>query len=271
MRNAYVAYVKTSTWPPDEFGYISYPGHNGRRLTSVILSPDFVHWSTPVRCFVPEPDDFRTIEFGYTFRAKPRGNQMLIWGCILDEGSSTGPGNHGVGFTVLSTTSDLVHCTRMKEPWLNRVAENPNAVDHAMAWVADMITVGDQEYIYYAGYVKGHKNFNERTMNFARLRKDGFVSRDAGEQAGRLVTPLVRIHTDRLTVNGNLRGELRLRIFDQNGQALPGFGDGEIEKITGDSTAHLVKAKGSLAGLRGQPVRFEFTLRHGELYGFELA
>ncbi len=270
IRKMYVAYVKTTTWPPDEFGYISYPGHSGRRLTSVMVSPDFIHWSTPVRGFVPEPDDFHSIEFGYIFRAKPRGNQMLIWGCILDEATSTGPGCHGVGFTVLATTTDLVHCNRMKQTWLNRVADDPNAVDHAMAWVADMVTVDDEEYIYYAGYVHGHKNFNDRTMNFARLRKDGFVSRDAGAEAGRLLTPLVRLRSERMTVNAKVRGELRLTILDQNGQPVPGFGQSDIAKITGDSTEHPVKAARQLAELKGQPARLEFSMREGELYGFEL-
>lgn len=195
---------------------------------------------------------------------------MLIHCCILDEATSTGAGCHGVGYTVLSTTRDLFHLNRMKEPWLNRVAEDPQAVDHAMAWVADMITVGDQEYIYYAGYVKGHKNFNDRTINLARLRKDGFVSRDAGTEWGRWVTPLLRMDAENMTVNANIRGELRLRILDKDGKPTAGFREGEVDGVRGDSTAHVIKARAKLSELKGQPVQFEFSLRDGELYAFEL-
>jgi hypothetical protein len=271
IRKIHVAYVKTSSWPPHEFGYISYGKKTMRRLESVTTSPDFIHWSTPVRCFVPEPDDFRSIEFGYVFRAKPRGNQMLIHGCILDEAVSTGPGCHGVGYTVLVTTNDLFHLNRMKEPWLDRVADDPQAVDHAMAWVADMITVGDEEYIYYAGYMKGHKNFTDRTMNLARLRKDGFVSRDAGNDWGRLVTPLIRCDAEQMVVNANVRGDLQLRILDKDGKPVAGFGKGEAGAVKGDSTAHRIQGKAPLAELKGQPVQFEFLLRDAELYAFELS
>lgn len=271
IRKIHVAYVKSWTWPPDEFGdYMSPTGDGmGRRLESVMMSPDFIHWTIPVRCFVPEPDDFRSIEFGYTFRAKPRGNQMILLSSILDQGISTEKGN-GIGYTVLSTTNDLVHCHRMKEPWLDRASDNSNAVDHAMAWVSDMITVGDEEYVYYAGYQWGHKNFNDRTICLARLRKDGFVSRDARTKWGRLVTPLLRFDAEEMTVNAKIQGELRLRILDEDGKPVAGFQEGEVETMRGDSTAHAIKTRAKLSELKRRPVQFEFSLCDGELYAFEL-
>lgn len=271
IRKVHVAYVKSWTWPPDEFGAISPTSdHQGRRLESVMISPDFVHWSTPVRCFIPEPGDPPLIEFGYTFRAKPRGNQMIVTSCILNEGVSTDTG-HGVGFTVLSTTNDFFHCKRMREPWLNRAVDNPNAADRAMAWVADMITVGEKEYIYYAGYNGGHKNFNDRTINFASIRKDGFVSRDAQAQEGKLFTRLLRFDASQITVNADVRGELKLSILDENSDVIPGFQESDIEVIRGDSTAHAIRSRGKLAELKGRPVQLEFLLRDTNLFGFELA
>lgn len=270
LRKIHVAYVKSWTWPPDEFGYQSLSGKGlGQRLHSVTVSPDFVNWSTPVRCFIPDADDFHSIEF-YTFQARPRGNQMLIHGGILDETKSTGPGAHGVGYTVLSMTSDLFHQNRMKEPWLDRTPDDPKAADHAIAWVSDMVTVGDEEFIYYTGMSRGHKNFTDRSMNLARLRKDGFVSRDAGSERGRLVTPLLRFDADKMTINAKVQGDLRLRILDQNGKSRPGFGEGEVEGIKGDSTAHPFRSRANLSELKGQPVQLEFSVRDGELYGFEL-
>jgi hypothetical protein len=270
IRKVHVAYVKSWTWPPNEFGNISPTSDGqGRRLESVTISPDFIHWSLPVRCFVPEPGDVPLIEFGYTFRAKPRGNQMILSSCILNEGISTGTG-HGVGFTVLSTTNDLVHCNRMRQPWLDRAADDPKAADRAMAWVADMVTVGDEEYIYYAGYQGGHKNFNDRTMNLARLRKDGFVSRGAGTGWGKLTTPLIRLDAGKMTINAEIRGELRLRVLDQQGEPIAGFRENEIDAVRGNSTAHLVKTRAELTELKGRPIQFEFSLRNGELFGFEL-
>ena len=270
VRKLHVGYVKSWTWPPGEMGYISSSSDGlGRRLTSMTTSPDFIHWSTPARCGLPWADDFPSLEF-YGCRPKPRGNQMLILTCILDETIKTRERSHGIGYTVLSTSADLVHWNRMKKPWLDRAAGDPEAADHAMAWAADLITVGDEEYLYYGAYSRGHKDFTDRTIKFARLRKDGFVSRDAGSEQGRLITPLVRLNGDKITVNANIRGDLRLRILGRDSKPAMGFGNGEVSPLKGNSTSHVAKARGMLSELKGQPVRLEFSLRDAELYAFEL-
>ncbi|MFC1550891.1 hypothetical protein ACFL46_06335, partial [Candidatus Neomarinimicrobiota bacterium] len=269
IRNIYVAYVKSWTWPPDEFGYISPTSDGmGRRLVSMTSSSDFVHWSKPVRSFLPQPDDFSSLEF-YACRAKPRGNQMVNFSCILNE-EIEGKSGSGIGYTVLSVSNDLVNWNRMKEPWLPRSNENPEAADHAVAWVADVITVGDEEFIYYGGYSDGHKSYDDRTINLAHLRKDGFVSRDAGKKEGRLLTKILRLDAGDLTINANVSGILQMRVLEPSGKPLKGFGKNEIELISGDATNHRVKTKGNLASLAGKPVRLEFFLRDAKLYGFEL-
>jgi len=134
-----------------------------------------------------------------------------------------------------------------------------------------MITVGDKEYIYYAGYNGGHKNFTDRTINFATMRRDGFVSRDARAQEGKLVTRLFRFDANQVTVNADVRGELKLSILDENSEAIPGFQKSDIDAIRGDSTAHAVRSRGKLAELKGRPVQLEFSLRDTNLFGFELA
>ena len=47
---------------------------------------------------------------------------------------------------------------------------------------------GNLEYIYYGGYSAGHK-VGDRQVGLALLRRDGFVSRDAGAERGLLRTP----------------------------------------------------------------------------------
>ena len=194
---------------------------------------------------------------------------MINFACILNE-EVEGTDGSGIGYTVLAVSCDLVHWNRMKEPWLSHSPENPEAADHAVAWVADVITVGDEEFIYYGGYSGGHKNFDDRTINLARLRKDGFLSRDAGKEGGRLLTKVLRMRGEELTVNADVSGILRLRVLDPSGKPLAGFGEGEVEPIRGDATDHTVMTKGDLASLAGRPVRLEFFLRDAEFYGFEL-
>jgi hypothetical protein len=40
---------------------------------------------------------------------------------------------------------------------LKRVIHPPDRLDHSMTWVASVLPVGDELYIYYGGYVCGHK------------------------------------------------------------------------------------------------------------------
>jgi len=76
---------------------------------------------------------------------------------------------------------------------------------------------------------------------------------------------------DRLTVNANVEGELRVRICDENGKAIPGFDYADCQPFHGDSLAAPVRWKNDLASLKGKPVQFVFTLTRGKLCAFDLA
>jgi hypothetical protein len=73
-----------------------------------------------------------------------------------------------------------------------------------------------------------------------------------------------------MTINAEIRGELRLRVLDRQGEPIAGFRENEIDVVRGNSTAHLAKTRAELTELKGRPIQFEFSLRNGELFGFEL-
>lgn len=58
--------------------------------------------------------------------------------------------------------------------------------------------------------------------------------------------------------------------FSAGGQPVPGFDWSDGHPIQGDSVAHQVRWRGDTARLLGETVRLEFSLREGELYGFEV-
>jgi hypothetical protein len=97
------------------------------------------------------------------------------------------------------------------------------------------------------------------------------VSRDAGPDGGRLVTPPVLLAGSKLTVNAHVRGELRAGLLDAEGQPIRGFSPDDCRPIQGDNLAHAVAWKGTTADLGNQPLQIEFHLREGELYGFDVA
>ena len=135
------------------------------------------------------------------------------------------------------------------------------------------LIVGDQLYFYVSGRagVKGSKASGVCTTGLATIRRDGFVSMDAGETTGVLTTRPVQFSGRNLFVNSDASaGELRAEILDVKGELLSPFSSDNCLPVRTDSTRQPVvwRGGGDLSALRGKPVRFRFTLRKGRLYAF---
>jgi hypothetical protein len=244
-----------------------FPGY--RRCVGVTTSRDFIHWIRPRLLFTPDPAN--GMEEFYGFKPLIRGNLYIGFMRVLRDDLAADDVNplDGIGWTELISSRDGLQWTRYQEPFLDR-DRTPGTWDHAMAWFADCITVGDRDYIYYGGYSAGHKT-GDRQLGVAILRKNGFVSRTAGADPGLLATRLADLPGDALTVNANVHGEMAVRIVDTSGHPLPGFDWGDCATIRGDAVAHPVRWGEAARKLpRAQPVSLEFSLRDADFYGFDL-
>jgi len=138
------------------------------------------------------------------------------------------------------------------------------------------LVVGDLLYIYVSGragkaFPGCEINDGGGTTGLALLRRDGFVSMDAGAEAGVLATRPVRFAGRHLFVNAAAaQGELRVEVLDESGAPVAPFTRAACRPITADSTRMPVTWQGAsdLAALAGKPVRFRFHLRQGALYAF---
>jgi hypothetical protein len=270
LRKCYLLTTGYSGRPQDGFqGKPPFHREGYRRMVGQMTSKDLVHW-TPFRPIVVE--DPEKPGFWETYGMKPtvRGTLYLGFLRVLRDDLPADKGGRveGIGWTELCTSRDGEHWTRQPGIFLDR-NRTPGAWDHAMAWVGDVITIGDQELIYYGGYAKGHK-VGSRQVGVATLRKDRFVSRNAGHEGGVLRTPLFIWRAEQITVNANVNGELRLRLLADSALPVPGFFWRDCEPIQGDSLAHAVRWEGNPGAPKGKPVRLEFSLRDAELYGFRL-
>ena len=241
-----------------------------RRMVGQTSSNDLVHWTEVKPVVVVDPEE---PGFPETYGMTPMVRGSLYLGLLRvlrDDlpADKNGP-VMGVGWTQLCTSRDGEHWTQHPDIFLDRSHE-PGAWDHAMAWAADVVTVGDKDYIYYGGYEKGHK-VGSRRIGVAIMRRNGFVSRDAGPDGGRLRTPLFIWNAKKVEVNAKVDGELRVRLLAESGLPIPGFFWRDCEPIHGDSVRHSVKWKGDPRALKGRLVRLEFYLRETQLYGFDLA
>jgi len=109
-------------------------------------------------------------------------------------------------------------------------------------------------------------------IGLAKLRVDGFVSIEAGSDAGTLTTrPLVFLG-DTLVVNANAKGgTLVVEALDAKGKVISGFAASDCKPITTDSVRHIVtwKGKPDCHLLQARPIRLRFHIKKAKLYGFE--
>jgi hypothetical protein len=127
------------------------------------------------------------------------------------------------------------------------------------------LVVGDQLYFYCSG--RGNGN----VTSLAVLRRDGFVSMDAGDSEGTLTTRAVTFHGKYLFVNMDApAGELRVEVLDEKGDAMAPFTAADCTPVRGDKALQRVvwKDAADLGRASGKPVRFHFRLTNGKLYAF---
>ena len=276
LRNRYLVTAGYSGRPDDGFtGKPPFHRDGYRRLVAQTTSTDLRRW-TPFRpIVVSDPEEEGPMREFYGMQPVVRGSLYLGFLRVLRDDLPADPGGpvHGIGWTELCTSRDGEHWTRQDGVLLDR-GRRPGSWDHAMAWVGECVTVGDRELIYYSGYARGHKMGiwdGDRQLGVATLRRDGFVSYDAGAEApGTLRTRPFVWNASRLTVNAQIRGELRVRLLDEAGLPVPGCFFRDCRPLIGAGVTQEVRWTGSPASLRGRVVRLEFRLRDAELYAITL-
>ncbi len=273
LNRRYGAAVKLMALKEDGFAPGPRAG-NSRRLVGLSNSPDFVRWEKPQRIFVPDANDEGLLEFYGMGAMHVRGGlhvgmvRALRDDLPCDEG---GP-KDGIGYTVLATSRDGVKWQRFREPFLDRNPER-GSWDHAMTWASGVLPVGDELFVYYGGYARGHKVAadTERQLGLARMKRDRYAALAPKEKEGTLLTrPLLWPEAARLTVNVRCDkgGSVRARLLDADAKPLPEFAD--AEPLSGDGLAEAVRWAKPVQGIAGKAVRLELRLMHAALYALEL-
>ena len=93
----------------------------------------------------------------------------------------------------------------------------------------------------------------KRSLRMVEFPMDRYCGVDGN---GRLDIPLIFFSAERLTLNAEVRGEIRYELLDINGTPLPGCGISESIPLRGDQANHCLRWR-STAG----PVMTECTLR----------
>jgi len=129
-----------------------------------------------------------------------------------------------------------------------------------------------------------------RGAGLARLRRDGFMSVDAGNTEGTLLTKRLQFKGTRLHINARTApdGYIKADVYTTKqeishpsekplgmrlGGVLPGFSCDRCQPVQGDHLDAVVEWAGSpgLEPFENQPVAIRFRLKNAALYSFWIA
>ena len=146
-----------------------------------------------------------------------------------------------------------------------------------------MIRRGDKIWQYANCAMVGRKG---ATVRFTQ-RLDGFLSFDAGEETGIIITRPFVFEGDKLTLNVNAKGsQVKVAVVALHGKeytgynvaltnplkkSVRGFGLDDCDPIRTDSVRQVVTWKGNpdVGNLAGQVVRLRFEMQNAKLYSFQ--
>jgi hypothetical protein len=143
----------------------------------------------------------------------------------------------------------------------------------------EIITRGDEHLIYYAGFYGQHHGGKSAgrpggQIGLAKLRLDGFVCLEAGDDWGQVITKPFKLEGDTLEVNVDAsQGEFLVEILDANDKPYLGYG-GDINQTSKGIDDLRFKPRWKdhqdLTGLKGQVVKLKFRMRNAKLYAFQI-
>jgi len=249
-----------------------------RRITMQGFSADLMNWNTPHYVLTPnDAVDKGETQFyamdGYLVRGDLTiGMVKVLRDDLKADNPPDPPEAYGMGYTALAWTRD-------GETWFRDTGHffdpdpRKGAWDHAHAWIDEQVPVGGEVFLYYGGYARGHKvnRFEERQIGLAKMKRDRYVARTAGTAPGRIVTPLLLIDGNGLTVNADAKdGRVVVEIVGEDGQPISGFSKTDCKPVTVDALDAPLRWSRPLRELAGKPVRLEFTLTSARLFSFDL-
>lgn len=274
----YIAYIRPGR--PDVKG--RRPGVP-RRVIGRSESEDFVTWTEPVTVMVPDADDHPLAEHYVMHVSAYHGHDIGLLHLFVPSPDPLGP-----FWAELASSRDGIRWRRLSDHRPLIGLGEPGRFDAGMVnATGKLLEVGDELWIYYGGWKEDHGTSRQHRrmetdrqtqqraagIGLARVRRDGFISLDAGTEEGTLVSRRVVCHDHQLVVNARAAaGSLIAELLDESGRPIDGFRRKDCDQFDADSVTHVITWRGrsELEGLRGATVSVRFWLRNTDLYSFTI-
>ncbi len=189
-------------------------------------------------------------------------------------GDVEGENSDGFHHVQLLCSRDLRQWIRLgdRQPFIGPSETGSGAYDLAQIMPPTKpVLIDGALWFYYTGlkYRKTPEDADDKraAINLATLRRDGFMSLDAGADEGSVATDTFVLNSPWLYVNVDAaQGALTVEIEDADGEVVA-----RSRQIEGDQVRYPVQwESGDLKAHRYRPVRLRFKLRHASLYSYWL-
>ena len=265
----------------------------GRRAVTLAMSEDFEHWSAPVLVFSADAEDQTLARKVITARlADPTLSQPThvnpaeyaadVYNMPIFRYEGLYIGLPAIFYRTADREGDGFHhvqliCSRDLRDWKRLGDRNPfigpSPVDSGAYDLTQIlpptrpILHGDELWFYYTGIKyrcgapKGARDLG--AVCLAVLRRDGFISLDAGAEPGSVTTQPFKLPSARLRLNANAsRGFVQAALLDANGQVRCEARPMSVDQLRGKVTWKSSPPRA------GADVRLRLTARHAALFSY---
>jgi hypothetical protein len=260
--------------------YVSYcrpslhAGNKTRRIGRS-ESDDFVNWSSIKDVLAPDSEDPLGTEFYgmpvFKYEDLYIG-QLLAYHAPPEEQQIRFEGTTDIQLT---SSRDGISWERVGDR--NSFIPNgpPGSIDHGgISASRQPVLRGNELWFYYSCSDQSHGvTGRSGTICLAKLRLDGFVSMDAGNDIGTLTTQIMHCKGGLLSINAAAKnGMAGVAVLDESGIQYQGYSMQECAIFDGDSINRTMTWKDnlSLEKLKGKNIRLKFYLRDASLYSFSI-
>ena len=244
-------------------------GAGGRRVGRA-ESADAVHFSAPeLVCAPDEWDEEGTQFYGMPINRYEGLYIGMVW--VYREGVD------GAIDTSLAVSRDGVHWERVLDRQTFLPLGPPGSWEDGMVRISQDFIVRDDEIWFYYGGVQGPhtgrkfgqvERIHKPEIGLATLRRDGFVSIDAGAEEGMLLTTPMALPSGELHLNVAAPGQVTVDVTDGDGVPLSGYAS---DPVSGDCTDVALRFARPLAEIAGQQARLRINLRDASLFSYWFA
>jgi hypothetical protein len=175
----------------------------------------------------------------------------------------------------LACSRDLRHWERLgdRKPFIGPSPLGAGAYDLAEIIGPSFPVVKENELWFYYTGIKNRDtpldaDPDQGAVCLAVLRRDGFVSLDAGKEEGWVLTKPVEVTTGQLHLNVDASGgKAVVGLYDEKGTAIPGYEESTV--IAGNFPDTVVTwPKGELKSLAGKKISLRIKSHQAKLFSF---